>query len=74
VNHLPELVGGLGVITLIGHGKLGAEEEITDRVLMKDPMDHDAVGMALEVDTVILASETMKRAAIPLDLAEVLSG
>ena len=74
MNHLPELVGGLRMITLIGHGKLGAKEKITDRVLVKDPMDQDAVGMALEVDAVILAAEAVKRAAIPLDLAEVLSG
>ena len=76
MDHLPELLGRFGMIPLvgIGHGELRAEEEVTDRVLVEDPMDQDAVGMSLEVDAVILATEAMKRAAIPLDLAEVLSG
>jgi hypothetical protein len=61
------------MIPLVGirHGKLRSEEEVADRVLVEDPMDHDSIGVSLEVDPIVLAAETVKGASIPLELGEV---
>jgi len=74
VDHLPKLIGSLrqiGLICIIGHGELGAEEEVADRVLVKNTVDEDPLGMALEVDAVVAAAEAVQGSPVTLDLAEV---
>jgi hypothetical protein len=44
VEHLPELVGSLGQIRLIGivsHREFRAEKEVTDRVLVENAVNED---------------------------------
>jgi len=74
VDHLPKLIGSfrqIGLIGIIGHGELGAEKEVADRVFVKNTVDEDPLGVALEVDAVVAAAEAVQGAAVTLDLAEV---
>ena len=61
----------LGRLVLIGHRELRAEEEVADGVLVEDAVDQDSLLVALEVDAVVAATEAVKRAAVPLDSAEI---
>ena len=73
VYHLPELVGPLGqirMIGIVGHREFRSEKEVPDCVLVEDAVNQDPLGMALEVDAVIAATEAVKGASIALDLAE----
>jgi hypothetical protein len=76
VEHLPELVGSLGQIRLIGivsHREFRAEKEVTDRVLVENAVNQDPLGMTFEVDAVIAATEAVQGAAIALNFAKVAS-
>jgi hypothetical protein len=76
MEQLPKLIGALGLVCLIGvigHRELRTEKKITDGVFVKDAVDQDPLGMALKVNPVIPATETVKGASIPLDFAEIFS-
>jgi len=71
VNHLPELVRSLGLIVIIRHRELGAEEEVADRVLVKHAMNEDPVGVFLKVDAMIAAAVAVQSAAIAANRPEI---
>lgn len=71
MEHLPELVGPLGLITVIRHRQLGSEEEVADGILVEYPVNQDSLRVALKVDAMIAAAETVQGAAVALDPAEV---
>ena len=71
VDHLPELIRTLGLVMIIGHRQLGAEQKVTDRVLVKNAVDEDPVPMLLKVDAMIAAAVTVQGPSVAPDRAEV---
>ena len=55
---------------VLGHGELGAEEKILDRVLVQDAMDEQARLGALEINPVFLGAVAVEIAFLAMELAE----
>ncbi len=69
VDEFPELGDFLEHLVL-GHGELGAEEEILDRVFVQDAMDEEACLGALEINPVFLGTIAVQVALFAVELAE----
>jgi hypothetical protein len=74
VEQLPELIRALSlirVIDFVGHRELRAEKKVPNGILVKDSVNQDPLGVALEIDAIILATEAVQGTAIPLDFAKL---
>jgi len=69
VDQLPEFRDFLEHL-ILGHGELGAEKEIFDRVLVQDAMDEQAGFGALEINSVFLGAIAIQVALFAMKLAE----
>lgn len=55
---------------VLGHGELGAEEKILERVFMEHAMDEQARLDALEINPVFLGAIAVEIALLAMELAE----
>jgi hypothetical protein len=69
VDELPEL-GEFLESFVLGHGELGAVEEILEGVFVQDAVDEEAGVGALEVDAVFLGAIAVEVAFLAVELAE----
>ena len=70
VNQFPELGDFLQHLVL-GHGELGAEEKILERVFVEDAMDEQPRLDALEINAVFLGAIAVQIALFAMELAEL---
>ncbi len=69
INQFPEF-GLLLQYLVLGHGELGAEKEILERVFVQDAVDQQARLDTLKINPVVLGAVTVQIALLAMELAE----